>query len=167
MIYIYFYILIYIFLCKKVFFSKKNFQSKTFFFPDKNIFSANNVYFVKKNIFFFKKKFFFNLVLQQMNNHTYAQLLKVQKQIKRNRSLIDKLKRSGPSIEPCGTPAITFFKLLNLLLKKRYNLQRISSKCQIVSYVISRSSHPEVLFQSDKLEISQKSQKTPCTGVSS
>ena len=49
--YIYFYIFIYI------------------FFPYKNIFSANNVYFVK-NIFFQKKNFFFNLVLQQMNNHT-------------------------------------------------------------------------------------------------
>ena len=45
-----------------------------------------------------------------------AQLLKVLKQMKRNRSFMNKLKRSGPSIEPCGTPAITFFKLLNLLL---------------------------------------------------
>ena len=30
---------------------------------------------------------------------------------------MNKLKRSGPSIEPCGTPAITSFKLLNLLFK--------------------------------------------------
>ena len=35
----------------------------------KIFFSANNVYFVK-NTFFFQKNFFFNLVLQQMNNHS-------------------------------------------------------------------------------------------------
>ena len=29
---------------------------------------------------------------------------------------MNKLKMSGSSIEPCGTPAITSFKLLNLLL---------------------------------------------------
>ena len=32
------------------------------------------------------------------------------------RSLINKLNRSGPSIEPCGTPAKTFFAELKLLL---------------------------------------------------
>ena len=29
---------------------------------------------------------------------------------------MNKLKRSDASIEPCGTPAITYFKLLNLLM---------------------------------------------------
>ena len=57
---------------KKVFFSKKNFQCKTFFFPYKNILSANFV----KNIFFQKKIFFFNLVLQQMNNHSWTHFRK-------------------------------------------------------------------------------------------
>ena len=61
---------------KKVFFSKKIFQYKTFF-SYKNIFSANNVYFCKKHICFFKKKkkIFFNLVLQQMSNHSYDVLI--------------------------------------------------------------------------------------------
>ena len=55
---------------KKVFFSKKNVQYKNSF-PYKNIFSGNNVYFVKKQKYFFKKKkIFFNLVLQQIKNHT-------------------------------------------------------------------------------------------------
>ena len=36
--------------------------------------------------------------------------------MKRNRSFMNKLKKRGPSIEPCGTLAITSFKLLNLLL---------------------------------------------------
>ena len=57
------------FYVKKVFLVKWFFHYKTFF-PNKNIFSANNVYFIKKQIFFQKKIFFFNLVLQQMNNHT-------------------------------------------------------------------------------------------------
>ena len=33
--------------------------------------------------------------------------------MKKNRSFMNKLKRSDPSIKPCGTPAITSFKLLN------------------------------------------------------
>ena len=66
--YIYFYIFIYIFLCKKKFNIK-------LFFPYKNIFSANNVYFVKIYIFSKKNNFFFNLVLQQMNNHIPLPLL--------------------------------------------------------------------------------------------
>ena len=33
--------------------------------------------------------------------------------MKRNRPFMNKLKRSDPSIKPCGTPAITSFKLLN------------------------------------------------------
>ena len=32
--------------------------------------------------------------------------------MKRNRSFMNKLKRSGPSIKPCGSPAITSFNLL-------------------------------------------------------
>ena len=55
---------------KKVFFSKKIFNIKLFFHI-KTFFSANNVYFVKNTNIFSKKKFcFFNLVLQQMNNHS-------------------------------------------------------------------------------------------------
>ena len=64
---------IYIFLifCKKSFFSKQKKNQYIFFFHIKLSFSANNVYFAKNtNIFSKKKKFFFNLVLQQMNNHT-------------------------------------------------------------------------------------------------
>ena len=77
-----FFIFSYIFFSvKKVFFSKIIFQYKTFF-PYKNIFSANNIYFVKNiNIFSKKKKnFFFNLVLQQMDNHShsYAELSETQ-----------------------------------------------------------------------------------------
>ena len=44
---------------KESFFSKKNFQYKTFF-PQKNNFSANNIYFVK-NTNIFSKIFFFLL----------------------------------------------------------------------------------------------------------
>ena len=70
-----FYIFIYIFLCKKVFFSKIFIQYKTFSHI-KTFFSANNVYFVKNANIFSKKKF--NLVLQQMNNHTHhASALKI------------------------------------------------------------------------------------------
>ena len=36
--------------------------------------------------------------------------------MKRNMLLMNKLKRIDPSIEPCGSPAITSFKLLNLSL---------------------------------------------------
>ena len=54
---------------KKVFFSKKNFHCN-FFFQIKTFFSANNVYFVKNTNIFSKKKIVFNLVLQQLNNHT-------------------------------------------------------------------------------------------------
>ena len=35
---------------------------------------------------------------------------------KKNRSFMNKSKISGPSIEPCGTPAITSFNLPNSLL---------------------------------------------------
>ena len=49
---------------KRVFSVKKKINVK-FFFHIKLFFSANNVYFVKNTKFFF-----FNLVLQQMNNHT-------------------------------------------------------------------------------------------------
>ena len=50
------------FSAKKVFFSKEKFNIKLFF-PYKNIFSANNVYFVKIlcNVYFFKKKCCFQL----------------------------------------------------------------------------------------------------------
>ena len=60
---------------KKVIFSKKKFNIKLFFHI-KRFFSANNVYLVKnKNIFQKKNKLFFNLVLQQMNNHSNEQVL--------------------------------------------------------------------------------------------
>ena len=52
-----FYTFIYIFLCKKGFVSKKKIQYKTFF-PNKNIFSANDVYFVKNTNIFSEKIFF-------------------------------------------------------------------------------------------------------------
>ena len=35
---------------------------------------------------------------------------------KNTRSLINKLKSNDPSIDPCGTPTITFLSELNLLL---------------------------------------------------
>ena len=38
-----------------------------------------------------------------------VQLLKVLKQMKRNKSFLNKLKKSGSSIEPCGTPASYYF----------------------------------------------------------
>ena len=60
---------------KKVILSKKKFNIKLFFHI-KRFFSANNVYLVKnKNIFQKKNKLFFNLVLQQMNNHSNEQVL--------------------------------------------------------------------------------------------
>ena len=65
-----FYIFIYIFVCEKSFFSVKTFFIIKLFFHIKTFFFANNVYFVKKQIFFQKKIIFFNLVLQQMNNHS-------------------------------------------------------------------------------------------------
>ena len=56
---------------KKSFFSVKNIFNIKLFFHIKTFFSASNIYFVKNtNIFSKKKIFFFNLVLQQMNNHT-------------------------------------------------------------------------------------------------
>ena len=56
---------------KKVFSVEKIFDRKLFFYI-KTFFCANNVYFVKNtNIFSKKKGFFFNLVLQQMNNHSH------------------------------------------------------------------------------------------------
>ena len=62
---------IFLIFCKKSFFSKQKKNQYIFFFHIKLSFSANNVYFAKNtNIFSKKKKFFFNLVLQQMNNHT-------------------------------------------------------------------------------------------------
>ena len=36
--------------------------------------------------------------------------------------------------------------------QKSYNLQRISSKCQIFTWIISRSSRPEGFFKRDALE---------------
>ena len=65
-----FYIFIYIFLCKKKFFSVKKIFIIKLFSIKKTFFCATNVYFVKSSIFS-KKYFFFNLVLQQMNNHTF------------------------------------------------------------------------------------------------
>ena len=47
-----------------------NKKKYNFFFHIKIFFSANNVYFVKKTNIFSKKNVFFNLVLQQMKNHT-------------------------------------------------------------------------------------------------
>ena len=55
---------------KKVFSVEKIFDRKLFFHI-KTFFCANNVYFVKNKYFFKKKSFFFNLVLQQMNNHSH------------------------------------------------------------------------------------------------
>ena len=57
------------FCLQKKFFSVKNIFNIIFFYPYKNIFSANNVYFAKKH-FFKEKKIVFILVLQKMNNHT-------------------------------------------------------------------------------------------------
>ena len=59
---------------KKVIFSKKKFNIKLFFHI-KRFFSANNVYLVKNKNIFQKKQLFFNLVLQQMNNHSNEQVL--------------------------------------------------------------------------------------------
>ena len=68
-----FFIFSYIFFSVKKVFSAKYFFNIKLFFPYKNIFfSANNIYFVKNTNIFSKKKFFFNLVLQQMNNHTHV-----------------------------------------------------------------------------------------------
>ena len=55
---------------KKVCSSKKIFQ-QNFFFHIKTFFSAKNVYFVKSKNISQKKLLFLNLVLQQMNNHTF------------------------------------------------------------------------------------------------
>ena len=54
---------------KKAFSVNKKKNQYKFFFHIKLFFSANNAYFVK-NKYFSKKNNFFNLVLQQMNNHT-------------------------------------------------------------------------------------------------
>ena len=59
-----FYIFIYIFICKKVFFSVKTFFRIKLFFHIKTFVKNTNI-FSKKN-----KNFFFNLVLQQINNHS-------------------------------------------------------------------------------------------------
>ena len=45
-----------------------------------------------------------------------ARLLNTLYWTKYTRSLIKKLKSNGPSIDPCGTSAITFRSKLNLLL---------------------------------------------------
>ena len=54
-----------------IFFSVKKFFNMKLFFHIKIFFSVNNVYFVKNTqISFQKKNLLFNLVLQQMNNHS-------------------------------------------------------------------------------------------------
>ena len=49
---------------------------------------------------------------QEENVLSSAKLWIEEDSLKEKRSLIEKSNRSGPTIEPCGTPVMTFSKLL-------------------------------------------------------
>ena len=53
--------------------------------------------------------------------------------MKRNRSFMNKLKRSGPSVEPCGTPAITSFQAAKFIV----DLNSLSSVLHVTTHELN------------------------------